>query len=151
MKELALTPALSPEEKRNYRPIPCNDNDRIGSEAQCAQVSSESTDTGLKKYSCWCPKVIAMIGEVPDTIADRSIVVKMTRKLTTETCAPLSELDTADIKSKCARFALDMARGVGQSPKIRCDGLNDRAADTFDPLFVIARLAGQDWEGAWVA
>jgi hypothetical protein len=103
-------------------------------------------DSGLKKYSCWCPKVIAMIGKVPDTIADRSIVVKMARKLTTETCAPLSELDATDIKSKCARFALDTAPKIGQSPKFRLDGLNDRAADTFDPLFVIARLAGPDWE-----
>ncbi|HSY43093.1 MAG TPA: DUF3631 domain-containing protein [Candidatus Acidoferrum sp.] len=106
----------------------------------------EPADTGLKKYSCWCPKVIAMIGQVPDTIADRSIVVKMARKLTTETCAPLSQLDTADIKAKCARFGLDMAPLIGEAGKIRGEGLNDRAADTFDPLFVIARLAGEAWE-----
>lgn len=106
----------------------------------------EPADTGLKKYSCWCPKVIAMIGQVPDTIADRSIVVKMARKLTTETCAPLSQLETADIKAKCARFGLDMAQLIGEAGKIRGEGLNDRAADTFDPLFVIARLAGEAWE-----
>jgi hypothetical protein len=105
-----------------------------------------NNDTGLKKYSCWCPKVIAMIGQVPDTIADRSIVVKMARKLTTETCAPLSELDTADIKARCVRFASDMAQSIAQAPKIRGEGLNDRAADTFDPLFVITRLAGDGWE-----
>jgi hypothetical protein len=62
---------------------------------------SEAT-AGLKRYSCWCPKVIAMIGKVPDTIADRSIVVQMARKLTTETRAPLAELDPAIIKAKCA-------------------------------------------------
>jgi hypothetical protein len=109
-------------------------------------AGADNTETGLKKYSCWCPKVIAMIGEVPDTIADRSIVVKMARKLTTETCAPLSELNTADIKAKCARFARDMAQFIAESGKIRGEGLNDRAADTFDPLFVIARLAGAEWE-----
>ena len=109
-------------------------------------VTADSPDIGLKKYSCWCPKVIAMIGEVPDTIADRSIVVKMARKLTTETCAPLSELNTADIKAKCARFALDTRDVIAQYPKIAGEGLNDRAADTFDPLFVIARLAGEEWE-----
>jgi putative DNA primase/helicase len=107
---------------------------------------AEGTDNGLKKYSCWCPKVIAMIGEVPDTIADRSIVVKMARKLTTETCAPLSELNTSEIKAKCARFARDMAQFIAEAGKIRGEGLNDRAADTFDPLFVIARLAGEEWE-----
>ena len=106
----------------------------------------ESADTGLKKYSCWCPKVIAMIGEVPDTIADRSIVVKMARKLTSEACLPLAALDTAHIKARCARFALDARDTIAQHPKIGFEGMNDRAMDTFDPLFVIARLAGQEWE-----
>jgi Protein of unknown function (DUF3631) len=134
---------LSAGRKPSPHPDPLPSH-RMGAER--GQQSAESTDSGLKKYSCWCPKVIAMIGEVPDTIADRSIVVKMARKLTTEACVPLAQLDTAEIKAKCARFALDMGQGIGSSPKIRCDGLNDRAADTFDPLFVIAHLASEDWE-----
>jgi putative DNA primase/helicase len=100
----------------------------------------------LKRYSCWCPKVIAMIGNVPDTIADRSIVVHMTRKLPAEMCAPLAELDPAAIKAKCARFARDARQLIAKFEKIRVEGLNDRAADTFDPLYVIARLAGKEWE-----
>ncbi len=105
-----------------------------------------SAGTGLKRYSCWCPKVIAMIGRVPDTIADRSIVVSMARKLTTEIRAPLAKLNTATIKAKCARFALDHGHAIGQCEKIHGEGLNDRAADTFDPLYVVARLAGTQWE-----
>ena len=122
------------------------DTNLSGHSQTTRQSPVEYTNTGLKKYSCWCPKVIAMIGQVPDTIADRSIVVKMARKLTTETCAPLAELNTADIKAKCARFGLEMAQYIADSQKIRGDGLNDRAADTFDPLFVIARLAASGWE-----
>jgi hypothetical protein len=118
----------------------------IAPNLQPSTSNLQPTETGLKKYSCWCPKVIAMIGQVPDTIADRSIVVKMARKLTTEACAPLAQLDTADIKARCARFGLDMAQHIGEAGKIRGEGLNDRAADTFDPLFVIARLAGDGWE-----
>jgi hypothetical protein len=83
---------------------------------------------------------------VPDTIADRAIVVKMSRKLTTETCLPLADLDTALIKAKCLRFALDNAPFIASAEKTRVEGLNDRAADTFDPLYVIARLAGEAWE-----
>lgn len=109
-------------------------------------ASAENGETGLKKYSCWCPKVIAMIGRVPDTIADRSIVVQMARKLVSETCAPLAELNTTAIRAKCVRFALDAGRAIAQSPRIHGEGLNDRAADTFDPLYVIARLAGNGWE-----
>ena len=87
-----------------------------------------------------------MIGKVPDTIADRSIVVHMVRKLTTEIRAPLAELNPATIKAKCLRFAMDHGQTVNRHEKIRGDGLNDRAADTFDPLYVIARLAGEEWE-----
>jgi uncharacterized protein DUF3631 len=111
-----------------------------------AQPAPEKNETGLTKYSCWCPKVIALIGEVPDTIADRSIVVKMSRKLTSEVCAPLTELNTSEIRSKCARFALDAGESMARCDAIRGEGLNDRAADTFDPLYAIARLAGNDWE-----
>ncbi|HEV2329573.1 MAG TPA: DUF3631 domain-containing protein [Verrucomicrobiae bacterium] len=109
-------------------------------------VPTNGIDSGLKRFSCWCPKVIAMIGKVPDTIADRSILVHMTRKLTTEIRAPLAELNIANIKSKCMRFAMDKRHIVAQCGKIRGEGLNDRAADTFDPLFVIVRLAGEEWE-----
>jgi len=119
---------------------------RSGRLAPSADAKNAPNDTGLNKFSCWCPKVIAMIGHVPDTIADRSIVVRMTRKLVSETCAPMAELATAEIRSKCARFAWDAAAAIAQAPKIRGEGLNDRAADTFDPLYVIARLAGPEWE-----
>ncbi|HEY1788809.1 MAG TPA: DUF3631 domain-containing protein [Verrucomicrobiae bacterium] len=105
-----------------------------------------TTDSGLQRYSCWCPKVIAMIGKVPDTIADRSIVVPMVRKLTTETRAPLAELNASVIKARCVRFAGDTGNTIAECEKIRGQNLNDRAADTFDPLYVIARLAGPDWE-----
>ncbi|HXC34777.1 MAG TPA: DUF3631 domain-containing protein [Candidatus Acidoferrales bacterium] len=109
-------------------------------------ADQKHTNSGLERYSCWCPKVIAMIGKVPDTIADRSIVVPMARKLVSEARAPLAQLEPSAIKAKCARFAQDQGRAIGQCGKIHGDGLNDRAADTFDPLYVIARLAGEHWE-----
>ena len=129
--------------ERSERQLLCCSS--VGESAETL-VAPENSETGLKKFSCWCPKVIAMIGQVPDTIADRSIVVPMSRKLVTETCSPLAELNTVEIKAKCARFAMDARDAVAEAPKFRANGLNDRAADTFDPLFVIARLAGEEWE-----
>ena len=107
--------------------------------------AGQAEEAGLTSYSCWCPKVIALIGQVPDTIADRSIVVKLSRKLVTEACAPLSELNTAEIRAKCLRFALNAGPSIAQAARIRGEGLNDRAADTFEPLYVIARQAGEAW------
>jgi hypothetical protein len=108
-------------------------------------TKDESLDSSLVRYSCWCPKVIAMIGRVPDTIADRSIVVRLERKLVTEKCAPLTEFKPETITSKCVRFADDNSELIARAALEAVPGLNDRAADTFEPLFVLARMAGQEW------
>jgi hypothetical protein len=102
-------------------------------------------DSSLVRYSCWCPKVIAMIGRVPDTIADRSIVVRLERKLVTEKCAPLTEFKPETITAKCVRFADDNSERIANAALETVPGLNDRAADTFEPLFVLARMAGPEW------
>jgi hypothetical protein len=96
--------------------------------------------------SCWCPKAIAMIGKVPETLADRSIVVNMQRKLTAEKCAPLAEFNPAVIVQKCVRWANDEQQDVADWPRLGNEKLNDRASDTYEPLFVIGAKAGTVWE-----
>ncbi len=39
-----------------------------------------SSEGGLKRFSCWCPKILAAIGRLPDTLADRCIIIRMQRK-----------------------------------------------------------------------
>src|SRR5438046_10577369 len=33
-------------------------------------------ESRLERFSCWCPKVMAAIGHLPDTLADRCIVIR---------------------------------------------------------------------------
>ncbi len=108
-------------------------------------IKDEKLDSSLVRYSCWCPKVIAMIGRVPDTIANRSIVVRLERKLVTEKCAPLTDFKPDPITSKCVRFADDNSELITKAALEIVPGLHDRAADTFEPLFVLARMAGPEW------
>jgi hypothetical protein len=108
-------------------------------------AAPETGESALAQYCCYCPKVVAMIGNVPDTIADRSILVRMERKLVTEKCAPLTDFHPEKINSQCAAFAAQRGQEVKDACKERIEGLNDRAADTFEPLAVIARMAGNEW------
>jgi len=101
--------------------------------------------SNVVRYSCWCPKVVAMIGNVPETLADRSIVINMVRKLVSEECAPLSEFNPEPIQRKCARWALDNTKAVHDYPRQELRMVSDRASDTYEPLMVLARLAGGDW------
>ena len=61
-------------------------------------------------FSTWTPKAIAMIGELPATLADRSITIRMRRRSQKETTRrlqlhKLAELE--DLRSMAARWAQD--------------------------------------------
>ena len=108
-------------------------------------INHHPSSTDLARFSTWCPKVMAAIGRLPDTLADRCIVITMQRKRPDEECERLREFDGSDLTQRCARFVreheVEIARAHPQIPST----LNDRAADIWEPLFVLADLAGGDW------
>src|SRR6185436_12042079 len=66
----------------------------------------------LVRFSCWCPKVFAAIGHLPETLADRCIVIRMQRKTAGEQCEKLRGLDGTLLRRKCARFVMDHWREI---------------------------------------
>lgn len=97
----------------------------------------------VQRFSTWTPKAIALIGELPDTLADRSITVKMRRKRTDEVRArvPYSRLtdELAELRAKIARWATDTE--IKYEAKAPSE-LDDRAADNWLPLLSIAKAIG---------
>ena len=72
----------------------------------------------------------------------------MKRKLTTETVKRLRRRDGADLDElarKLMRWAEDNVDALHAAEPNMPDGLNDRAADAWEPLVAIADLAGGDW------
>lgn len=99
----------------------------------------------LLRFSSWCPKVMAAIGRLPDTLADRCIVIKMQRKTHREQCERASNLDSLTLRRCCVRFIHDHASLIARSRAEVPSTLNDRAADIWEPLLVLADLAGGPW------
>jgi putative DNA primase/helicase len=99
----------------------------------------------LGRFSCWCPKAIATIKHLPETLQDRCIVIHMHRKTANEKCDRLSLLNAGDLRRKCARFVLDHAPDIARARPAVPEDLNDRAADIWEPLLALADLAGGDW------
>jgi hypothetical protein len=106
---------------------------------------AEKAGTRLSRYSCWCPKVMAAIGRLPDTLADRCIVLRMQRKTAGEDCERLRNLEATALRQQCARFVLDHGEAIATARPAAPAGLNDRAADIWEPLLALADLAGGAW------
>ena len=69
----------------------------------------------------------------------------MQRKTIHEQCDRLRNLNAAPLRQMCKRFVLDHEHEIASAQPARPEGLNDRAADIWEPLFALADLAGGDW------
>ena len=103
------------------------------------------------KFATFAPKVIAGIGAIADTVADRSIPIRMRRRLPSESIERFRERDVAGAAP--LREALEAwvdPDTISALSVARPDlplALNDRAADAWEVLVAIADAAG----GAWPA
>lgn len=101
----------------------------------------------VEKLETFAMAALAGIGDMPDTIMDRAVVVRMRRRAPGETVRPyrtrrdrpaLEEL--ADRLHEWARDNVDELQSAEPDMPVE-----DRAADTWEPLVAIADVAGGEW------
>src|SRR2546425_3293010 len=104
-----------------------------------------SCATRLARFSCWCPKVMAAIGRLPETLADRCIIIRMQRKMVNQHCERLRDLEATTVRRQCVRFVADHAPEIANARPGMPPSLNDREADFWEPLIVVADVVGGRW------
>jgi len=109
-------------------------------------LRSVGDDFEPKRFSTWCPKMIALIGKLPPTLADRAIEIKLRRRLPSETVARFrpDKFDGAIARSMILRWVADH-RSELETEAETPPSLNDRAADNWRALLTIAAVAGGPW------
>jgi hypothetical protein len=106
-------------------------------------VGRENT---VKRFPVYCPKAVLAIGNLPDTLMDRSVIIRMRRHLQNESIGRFRR-----------RVAAQEAKGIATAITAWCeknksritkaylkqslDFLRDREADIWEPLFTIASVA----------
>ena len=90
-------------------------------------------------------EALAAIGRLPETLADRCILIRMQRRRAGEETERLRNLEGAELRRRCARFAADHEAEIAQSRPAIPEGLNDRAGDIWEPLLALADTAGGKW------
>ncbi|MHB8403977.1 MAG: DUF3631 domain-containing protein [Gammaproteobacteria bacterium] len=97
-------------------------------------------------FGTWCAKMIACIGKLSPTLTDRSIEIKLRRRLPSEIIERFrsDKFDGSSIRGMILRWVADHRADLGTEAATPA-GLNDRAADNWRPLLTIAAVAGGVW------
>ncbi|MFI1441420.1 DUF3631 domain-containing protein [Streptomyces fructofermentans] len=103
----------------------------------------------VQAFPSYCGVAVAGLGNLPDTIMTRSIVIRMRRRARNERIeafrARLHEAEGHKLRERLAQWA-EHARGfvMGAWPDMP-DGVSDRPADVWEPLLAIADAVGGQW------
>ncbi len=109
----------------------------------------KGADISFKDFKTFCPKAIAGIGKLPDTVADRSIPIRLKRAAPGEVIARFRRRDVEpeakglleQLESWCSSIAVGLPDARPELP----DELTDRQQDGVEPLLALADSAGGDW------
>ena len=114
--------------------------------ARVLKCSGDSHE--VKAYSTWMPIVLASIGDLPPTIMDRSLVVRLKRKKPSEQVAllPVGILDNCQpIRRKILRWIIDHQLDIRNNSIQPLDLGNDRATDNWFSLYQVANAISARW------
>jgi hypothetical protein len=111
-------------------------------------IRSARKGSGTTRYKVFAPVVLAGIGNLPDTVADRSIPIRMKRRAD----EPVEKFRRRDVEGEATELRTRIGRWADEHVDMLAtlrpdipDVLGDRAQEIWEPLLAIASLAGQDW------
>jgi hypothetical protein len=110
----------------------------------------KGAEMSYKDFSTFCPKAIAGIGKLPDTVADRSVPIRLKRAARGDILDRFRHRDIAPeadiLKAKLEQWEATSANNLRDARPLLPGELSDRQQDGAEPLLAIADLAGNGWE-----
>jgi len=101
----------------------------------------------LERIPTFAMAALAGIGAMPDTIEDRAVVIRMRRRAPGETVRPYRHRrDNPALRTLAAQLSTWLRGALSELQDAQpAMPLEDRAADTWEPLIAVADLAGRSW------
>jgi len=124
-----------------------NSGHRFGGKASRCERAGENYIR--RDFDTFCPKAIAGIGKLPDTVADRSIPIRLRRKPPGTDVARFRRRDVepeaAELRSQIAAWATEWTELLAEVRPELPESLSDRQQDGAEPLLAIAEGMGGEW------
>jgi len=111
----------------------------------------QGTNQEIRNFAVFCPKALAGIGKLPDTVRDRTVPIELVRRARDEKVARFrkreAEKEAAAIRTELEAWAKepDIIEKLREARPSLPDALSDRQQDICEPLLAIADMAGGNW------
>lgn len=103
----------------------------------------------LEEFDVFCPRALAGIGKLPDTVASRSISLSLKRRAPGEMVEQLRRRDVEpeghSLRDRLSAWAEGNVAALRVARPASPKSLRDRTADSCEPLLAIADAAGGEW------
>jgi hypothetical protein len=124
-----------------------NAGHRRGAKAMRAAIGAKGVK--VEEFDAFAPVALAGIGDLPDTIIDRSVVIAMRRRRADETVEPFrwrkAERAAEHLRGELTEWANGAVADLEDVEPDMPPGIVDRPADVWEPLIVIGDAAGEPW------
>jgi hypothetical protein len=124
-----------------------NTGHRSGGSSSCC--GRQGANISFQDFSTFCPKAIAGIGKLPDTVADRAIPIRLKRAAPGEVVERFRLRDVGPgattLREQVETWCLTIAEKLPEARPDLPDALTDRQHDGAEPLLAIADMAGGEW------
>jgi len=124
-----------------------NAGHRRGAVAGRCRMVGKKVET--EEIPAYCAVALAGIGDLPDTILTRSVVIQMRRRRPDEQVEPYRRRVHAPegelLRSRLASWASETLEAVTDVWPEMPEGIEDRNADVWEPLLAVADAAGGEW------
>jgi hypothetical protein len=118
---------------------------RILNAGHCRDAAAVARADGT--FDLWCAKIIALIGELPASLADRALRIHLKRKRAGEAVTPLHAIVPMlqGLAGHAARWSAQHLDRITAADPVMPESVINRAADNWRPLLAIADMAGGRW------
>lgn len=109
----------------------------------------EGSKMRMQKFDPFCAKILAGIGDLPDTVADRALLIRMKRRAVTESVEKFrrrrAEAQAEPLRAALEEWMLGCESRLTTAEPSLPDELDDRGQDAVEILLAIADEAGGEW------
>jgi hypothetical protein len=113
------------------------------------RVVGEGKSMDVRAFPAFAAVALAGIGDLPDTILDRAVVIRMRRRAPDERVTPFRlrkvKPRAAALRERLAAWSAAHFEALAGAEPEMPPGITDRPADVWEPLLAIADEMGGEW------